>query len=193
MVEHLIETAEVQPADRALDVETGTGFIARQLALRIGPRGRVVGVDQSEIHVQQARLGSQSAGLTMRADWKLASADRLPFEDEEFNIVTCGAAFHRLPTCEFLGEAHRVLKVAGRLIIADEIKSPAGVMAAWLAAQRAYDRLIRRETVNPNERFFIAEEIVDMLSAEGFSQIVIKGLQARNRRGRAFSLIKAVK
>lgn len=193
MVEHLVDTAEVRPADRALDVETGTGFIARQLAIRIGPMGRVVGVDQSQMQVEQARLGSQSAGLTMRADWKLGSADRLPFGDEEFDIITCAAAFHRLPTDEFLREAHRVLKHSGRLMIADEIKSAAGVMAAWLAAQRAYDRVIRREPVNPNERFFMAEEIVEMLSGAGFSQIVIKGMQSRNRRGRAFSVIKAVK
>lgn len=193
MVEHLVATSEVQPGNRALDVETGTGFIARQLAIRIGSMGRVIGVDESPMQVEQARLGSQSAGLTMRANWKTASADRLPFEAEEFDIVTCGAVFHRLPTNEFLSEAHRVLKHSGRLIIADEIKSPAGVMAAWLAAQRAYDRFILREPVNPNERFFVAEEIVKMLSRAGFSQIVIKGLQSRNRRGRAFSLIKAVK
>ena len=193
MVGHLVDTAEVQPGIRALDVETGTGFIARQLSIRIGPTGRVVGVDESDVQVEHARLGAKSAGLTMRAEWRIASAAKLPFDDEEFEIVTCGAVFHRLPTSEFLSEAHRVLKPSGRLIIADEIKSPAGVFTAWLTLLNTYERLIRREPVNPNERFFNAEEIVDRLSSAGFSQIVVKGLQARNRRGRAFSLIKAVK
>ena len=193
MVEHLVEVAELQPGIRALDVETGTGFIARQLAIRIGPTGRVIGVDESDVQVGQARLGSQSAGLTMRADWRIASADKLPFDDGEFDIVTCGVAFHRLPTHQFLREAHRVLKPSGRLIIADELKSPAGVLGAWLTMLRAYDRFVHREQVNPNEQFFVAEEIVEMLSNAGFSQIVVKGLQARNRRGRAFSLVKAVK
>ncbi|MEP7274105.1 MAG: methyltransferase domain-containing protein [Acidobacteriota bacterium] len=193
MVESLVETAEPRAGMRALDVETGTGFIARQLSIRVGATGHVVGVDQSEEMVEQARLGAHSAGLTMRADWQWASVDRLPFSDDEFDIVTCGAVFHRLPTNEFLGEAHRVLKPGGRLVIADELKSPAGVLALWLAALRSYDRFIRREPVNPNERFFLAEEIVDMLTVAGFSQMVVKGLQARNRRGRAFSLIKAVK
>jgi len=193
MVGHLVDTAEVQPGIRALDVETGTGFIARQLSIRIGPTGRVVGIDESDVQVEHARLGAKSAGLTMRAEWRIASAAKLPFDDEEFEIVTCGAAFHRLPTSEFLSEAHRVLKPSGRLIIADEIKAPAGVFTAWLTLLNTYERVIRRQPVNPNERFFIAEEIVDMLSSAGFSQIVVKGLQARNRRGRAFSLIKAVK
>ncbi len=193
MVENLVETAEPRSGMRALDVETGTGFIARQLSLRVGATGHVFGVDQSEEMVEQARLGAHSAGLTMRADWQWASVDRLPFADGEFDIVTCGAVFHRLPTDQFLAEAHRVLKPAGRLVIADELKSPAGVFALWLAALRSYDRFIRREPVNANERFFLAEEIVEMLTVAGFSQMVVKGLQARNRRGRAFSLIKAVK
>lgn len=193
MVSQLVETAEPRAGMQVLDVATGTGFVARQLALRVGATGHVFGVDESAEMVEQARLGAQTAGLTLRADWQDASSTQLPFESDEFDLVTCAVAFHRLPTDGFLAEAHRVLKTGGRLVIADELKSPAGVLAVWLVALRGYDRFIRREPAIPGERFFLAEEIVEMLTRAGFSQMVVKGLQARNRRGRAFSLIKAVK
>ena len=193
VVSQMIDTAEPQRGVRALDVETGTGVVARQLAICIGGGGHVIGVDESLEMVEQARLGAQSAGLTLRAEWQGAAADSLPFGDDEFDIVTCGTAFHRLPTQRFLEEGHRVLKPGGRLVIADELRSRLGVLWFWLLALRGYDRLFRRAEVNTGEQFYLAEEVAEMLGGVGFSQLVVKGMQPRNRRGRAFSLIKAVK
>ena len=193
MVKELVGAAEPLAGARVLNIATGTGFIARQLSARAGGRGKVIGIDADPGLVDQARLGAQSAGITLRTDWRVASADRLPFAENEFDVVTCGTAFHRLPVTEFLKEAQRVLKAGGRLVIADELKSPAGVLALWLAAQRGYDRIVHRDLADPNEQFFLAEEIVALVSDAGFSQIVVKGLQHRNRRGRVFSLVRAVK
>jgi len=193
MVNHLADAAGLITGCRVLNVATGTGFIARQLAIRAGAKGRVLGVDGDPEMVDQARLGAQAAGLTLRTDWRVATADHLPFHDGEFDSVTCAASFHLLPTQRFLSEAQRVLRPGGRLVIADELKSPAGVLSPWLAVLRGYDRIVRRQQTNPNEQFFHAEEIIGIIGEAGFSQIVVKGLQPRNRRGRVFSLVKATK
>jgi ubiquinone/menaquinone biosynthesis C-methylase UbiE len=193
MVGQLIDAAEPNPGDRALDVATGTGYIARQMALRVGPTGSVTGVDEEPEAIEGARLGAQSAGLTLRTEWRVAPANALLFPDDSFDIVTCAAAFHRLPTTEFLSEAYRVLKLGGRLILTDELKSPIGPLWLWIVALRGYDRILRREQPAPNEQFYLAEEIVGMLTETGFAGSIVRGLQPRNRRGRAFSLVKAVK
>jgi ubiquinone/menaquinone biosynthesis C-methylase UbiE len=193
MVNHLADAAGLITGCRVLNVATGTGFVARQLAIRGDAKGTVFGIDPEPEMIDQARLGAQAAGLTLRTEWRVATADNLPFQDGEFDSVTCAASFHLLPTEAFLHEAHRVLRAGGRLVIADELKSPAGLLSPWLAVLRGYDRVVRRQHTNPNEQFFHAEEIVGILSEAGFSQIVVKGLQPRNRRGRVFSLVKATK
>src|SRR5688572_28348231 len=47
VVEGVVRRADLRPGDRALDLGTGTGAVAAQAALAVGPSGRVVAVDIS--------------------------------------------------------------------------------------------------------------------------------------------------
>src|SRR5712691_1998774 len=49
------DLAALRPCDRALDVATGTGDLAIELARRVGPGGEVVGSDFSEEMLELAR------------------------------------------------------------------------------------------------------------------------------------------
>src|SRR5437763_17053753 len=53
--ERAAELAAVGPGDRALDVATGTGDLAIELARRVGPQGEVIGSDFSEGMLELAR------------------------------------------------------------------------------------------------------------------------------------------
>src|SRR6185437_4081692 len=83
------DLARVGPGGRVLDVATGTGDLAFELARRVGPGGEVVGADFSErmleIARQKALAGPAADGV--RLDFCLANALALPFADDEFDAA----------------------------------------------------------------------------------------------------------
>jgi ubiquinone/menaquinone biosynthesis C-methylase UbiE len=59
----LVETAEVQPGNRALDVACGTGVVTKLLAARVGPAGTVVGLDINPDMLAIARTAVPQANI----------------------------------------------------------------------------------------------------------------------------------
>ena len=72
---------------RLLDVACGTGIVARSVASRLGPEGRVVGLDFSPAMLAAARRAAEREGLDI--EWREGSALDLPFADGIFDLVTC--------------------------------------------------------------------------------------------------------
>ena len=103
----MLDLAQPQPTDLALDVATGTG----NTALALAPFVRhVVGVDLTREMLDQARRVTAERGIT-NADWVLGDACRLPFGAESFDLYTVRAAPHHFHDFDaFLIEALRVLK-----------------------------------------------------------------------------------
>jgi ubiquinone/menaquinone biosynthesis C-methylase UbiE len=103
--------ASLEPT-RILDVACGTGFLTRHL------RGEVVGLDQSESMLEEARR--QSPGAT----FVHGDALSLPFDDESFDRVFTGHFYGHLDDeqrAHFLGEARRV---APELVVVDSALRP---------------------------------------------------------------------
>jgi demethylmenaquinone methyltransferase/2-methoxy-6-polyprenyl-1,4-benzoquinol methylase len=110
-----VDLARVGPGTRALDVATGTGDLAIELAAR---GGDVVGSDFSPGMLERAR--SKAPGLT----WEHADALALPYPDAAFDAATVGFGarnFSDLP--RGLAEMVRVVKPGGRVVIL-EITTP---------------------------------------------------------------------
>jgi demethylmenaquinone methyltransferase/2-methoxy-6-polyprenyl-1,4-benzoquinol methylase len=81
----LVERVNVPPGSRVLDVATGTGLVARELASR---RFEVVGLDQSAAMIRRGVEAVAADGLEERIRFVAAQAQRLPFEDEAFDALT---------------------------------------------------------------------------------------------------------
>lgn len=190
-IQQIIDAAEPQPGMHVLDAATGSGIIARQFVGRVGEHGRIVGADTAA-RIEQARLAALSAKVSRKLEWRETPPEKLPFDSESFDLVTCAMAFHRLPAAEFLGSVSRVLKEGGRLIIADELApvKPSVWRTHW---REFYYRYIARDSIEASAQFYQAEEIVQMLRAAGFRQQTVKVLRERSKHDWAFALIKAVK
>jgi demethylmenaquinone methyltransferase/2-methoxy-6-polyprenyl-1,4-benzoquinol methylase len=110
-----VDLARVGPGTRALDVATGTGDLAIELASR---GGDVVGSDFSEGMLARAR--TKAPGLT----WEQADAMALPYPDDEFDSVTVGFGARNFGDLDQgLREMVRVVKPGGRVVIL-EITTP---------------------------------------------------------------------
>lgn len=114
------ELAALRSGDRALDVATGTGDLALELAERVAPDGQVVGVDFAERMLELAR--AKAGALAVR--FEAANALSLPFADDQFDAATVGFGARNFADLERgLSEMARVVRPGGRVVVL-EITTP---------------------------------------------------------------------
>lgn len=95
-----------------LDLGCGTGISSRQLAAH----GAVVtGADKDRAMIRVAR-----SKHTPRIHYVVAPVEKLPFDDEEFDVLTAFSAFHWFATPRALLEVKRVLKPNGLFFVANK-------------------------------------------------------------------------
>jgi demethylmenaquinone methyltransferase / 2-methoxy-6-polyprenyl-1,4-benzoquinol methylase len=112
------DLAAVGPGSRALDVATGTGDLAIELARRVGPGGEVIGSDFSEQMLALARR--KAPALTF--EW--GNALELPYADAGFDAATVGFGARNFSDLDRgLAEMARVVRPGGRVVIL-EITTP---------------------------------------------------------------------
>jgi ubiquinone/menaquinone biosynthesis C-methylase UbiE len=107
------------PGDHVLDIGCGPGRFAGVLAERVGPCGRVVGVDPSGPMIDYA---SAHAGLRGNCDFHQDVAQALSLPDSSFDVVTSTFVMHHIPEDQrevALAQMFRVLRPGGRLMLAD--------------------------------------------------------------------------
>jgi demethylmenaquinone methyltransferase/2-methoxy-6-polyprenyl-1,4-benzoquinol methylase len=88
----IVEKANLSEGNKVLDLCTGTGSVAAELAKRVGENGLAVGLDFSRGMLGKAAEKAKKSGLD-RLHFVQANASQLPFRKSSFHGVTCSHAF----------------------------------------------------------------------------------------------------
>ncbi len=111
-----VEIARPRRGERVLDVAAGSGDLARAIAKRVGPGGEVWLTDINLSMLARGRdrlLDAGAAAPAIQCD-----AERLPFPDRAFDLVTVGFGLRNMTHKEAaLAEMARVLRPGGRLVV----------------------------------------------------------------------------
>ncbi len=173
-----IDAALLAPGMAALDVATGTGKVAEGLADRVGPFGRVVGVDVSTVMIERARRAN---GHRVELEFVVGDALQLPVEDGGFDAATIAFGMRNLSDYRRgFEEMRRALRPGGRVVCLEAAR-PRSLLGrlGWLWFERvvpllgrlaghgaAYGYLVRSVASYPPP-----ERVAEIMRSAGFEDV----------------------
>ena len=138
--------------ERILEVGSGLGQFARDMARRAGPRGRVLGIERSPAQIRGAVRGARAAGEERLVTWRRGDALKLPLRRGErgtFDVAHARFLLEHVPDpLAVVRGMVRAVRPGGRIVLEDDDHDvlrlwpePAGFTPLWRAYMRSFDRL----------------------------------------------------
>lgn len=121
----------------ALDVGCGVGHWSRVILPHLPAEARLFGIDREPEWVKEAAARAERAGFGARTSYRIGEAEKIPFHDGLFDLVTCQTVLiHVRDPKAVLREMMRVLKPGGLLAVV-EPNNMAGALVPWSSQFRA--------------------------------------------------------
>lgn len=124
-----IQLMRVPPDARVLDVGCGSGWATRLLS-GYAINGHVTGIDISD---EMIRVARESSKAFPNADFEVASAEQLPFADNEFtHAFSMESLYYYANISQALAEIHRVLRTGGLFVAVMDLYWESGATHQWI-------------------------------------------------------------
>ncbi len=111
--------SEVKAGETVLDLGSGAGIDVLIASLKVGPKGKVIGVDMTDTMIQKARANIEAAGLK-NAEIRKGIIEDLPVESSTVDWVISNCVINLSPEkSRVFVEIERVLKPGGTMMVSD--------------------------------------------------------------------------